>query len=77
MNTETFWWPFTDSTSSAANIPLADREVLLIVFMELIGLALLIWSWRLMGMNQAERRRLFLRSGRIDRDLINPGTRGY
>ena len=76
MNTETFWRPFTAATSGATNIPIADREVLLIVGMEIVGLALLIWSWRLMGLNQPERRRLFMRSGRIDRDLINPRTRG-
>ena len=76
MNTETFWRPFTGATGGATNIPIADREVLLIVGMEIVGLALLIWSWRLMGLNQPERRRLFMRSGRIDRDLINPRTRG-
>ncbi|MDP6284248.1 MAG: hypothetical protein QF696_10415 [Acidimicrobiales bacterium] len=76
MNTETFWWPFTGLASSGTNIPLAEREVLLIVVMEIIGLALLIWSYRLMGMSQPARRRLFLRTGRIDRDLINPRSRG-
>jgi hypothetical protein len=76
MNTETFWWPFTGLAGSETNIPLAEREVLLIVVMEIIGLALLIWSYRLMGMSQPARRRLFLRTGRIDRDLINPRSRG-
>ncbi|MEG3596175.1 MAG: hypothetical protein VX360_03910, partial [Actinomycetota bacterium] len=63
-------------TSGETNIPLAERELLLIVVMEIIGLALLMWSWRLMGMSQPARRRLFLRTGRIDRDLINAKTRG-
>ena len=76
MNTEAFWWPFTGLTSGQTNIPLAERDLLLIVVMEIIGLALLTWSWRLMGMSQPARRRLFLRTGRIDRDLINPRTRG-
>ena len=76
MNTEAFWWPFTGLTSGQTNIPLAERDLLLVVVMEIIGLALLTWSWRLMGMSQPARRRLFLRTGRIDRDLINPRTRG-
>ena len=76
MNTEAFWWPFTGLTSGQTNIPLAERDLLLIVVMEIIGLALLTWSWRLMGMSQPARRRLFLRTGRIDRDLINPRMRG-
>jgi len=76
MNTEGFWWPFTGLTNGETNIPLAERELLLIVAMEIVGLVLLMWSWRLMGMSQPARRRLFLRTGRIDRDLINAKTRG-
>ncbi len=76
MNTEAFWWPVTRLTNGDTNIPLAEREVLLIVVMEIIGLALLVWSWRLMGMNEPARRRLFLRTGRLDRDLIDSKTKG-
>ncbi len=76
MNTDLFWWPLTRLASGGANVPLTERSILVIICMEIIGLLLLMWSWRLMGMSQASRRRVFLRSGRLDRSVIASKTKG-
>ena len=76
MNTDVFWWPLTRVANGDVSIPPTEREALVVVCMELVGLLLLMWSWRLMGMSQASRRRLFLRSGRLDRSLIDSKTKG-
>ena len=76
MNTDVFWWPLTRVANGDVSIPPTEREALVVVCMELVGLVLLMWSWRLMGMGQASRRRLFLRSGRLDRTLIDSKTKG-
>jgi hypothetical protein len=76
MNTSLFWWPLTSAANSDVNVLLAEREVLVVVGMEVIGAVLLMWSWRLMGMAEASRRRLFLRSGRLDRSFIASKTKG-
>ena len=37
---------------------------------EAAGLAALIWWWRRFRLNEPERRRLFLRTGHLGRDLV-------
>lgn len=76
MNTDLFWWPLTSVANGDMNSSLFEREVLVIVCMELVGFALLVWSWRLMGLSDASRRRLFVGSGRLDRELIESRTKG-
>tara|TARA_B110000014_G_scaffold242684_1_gene212481 strand:- start:83 stop:589 length:507 start_codon:yes stop_codon:yes gene_type:complete len=76
MNTSLFWWPLTSAANSDVNVLLAEREVLVVVGMEIVGAFLLMWSWHLMGMTDASRRRLFLRSGRLDRSFIASKTKG-
>ena len=61
VRTEAFWWPF--GSGEVAGVGL--RAVWLLVVMELIGAAALWWSWRRFGLADANRRRDFLRTGRL------------
>ena len=70
-----FWWPFTGFSLNEVPLPVTERPVLLLLVMELLGLVLMLWNWHLMGLNQPDRRQLFLRSGRLDPALTSPRVR--
>ena len=63
-----FWWPFSGS--------LGDGQLLSVqrgaidVVLELIGLGILVWAYRRFRLDEPERRRTFLRTGRLGRDLV-------
>ena len=68
-NPNIFWWP-------VAGISFEDREILLvegtlgqIVLLELSGVLCLIWLFNRFGLSDAERRKKFVRTGRIDRSI--------
>lgn len=63
-----FWWPFTGWTFADKPLPELDRGGLTLV-MEAAGAVALWWWWRRWRLGEPERRRLFLRSGRVGRDL--------
>ncbi|MBW3668462.1 MAG: metal-dependent hydrolase [Actinobacteria bacterium] len=68
--TEVFWWPFFGWSFAGAGLPSAERSVGLVVVQEAAGAVALWWSvgrWRL---TEPERRRMFLRTGRLSRDLV-------
>jgi hypothetical protein len=70
---EVFWWPFSGWTLAGdAPLPSAERG-LWNVPLEIAGLAMLAWAWRRFGMSDAERRRLFVRTGHLDRALVDRG----
>ncbi len=75
MNTSAFWWPFTGFSLNEVPLSVTERPVLLLLVMELLGLVLMLWNWHLMGLNQPDRRQLFLRSGRLDPALTSPRVR--
>ena len=60
--TKVFWWPFSGLGFGDASLPVADRWIANI-FLEMIGIALLVWAWRQFGLDHAERRRQFVRNG--------------
>ena len=62
-STKVFWWPFSGDWGDVA-VPSLDRPVLGVV-MELAGAAMLWWAWRRFGLNDAERRSRFWRSGTL------------
>lgn len=64
-----FWWPFAGASFAGLDLPELSRGPVLVVAMELAGLVALGWSWRRFGLDDAERRRRFLRSGQLDRAL--------
>lgn len=43
--TRVFWWPFTGSSPVDGRIPSLDRPIWLVVALELVGLALLVFTW--------------------------------
>ena len=63
-STETFWWPFAGVTFVDESIPSFTRMPLNIV-LELIGLALLGWMWKINQLSQPANRARFLSTGRL------------
>lgn len=64
-----FWWPVDGGSFGDVAIPAFDRPLVLTVIMEAVGLASLVWAWSRFGLSDANRRAVFIRSGRIDRSL--------
>ncbi len=63
-NTQNFWWPLAGLSFDGANVPSLDRMPLNIA-LELAGLAMLLWMWRINKLNVATNRQRLLRTGRL------------
>lgn len=61
-NTDVFWWPLTGLGFGDDPFPITDRG-LISVGLEVVGIALCVWLWRMNGLGNADRRREFLRNG--------------
>ena len=70
--TATFWWPFFGWRFDGKGLPSLDRPLALTVAMEVVGLLALSWCWARFRLAEPARRREFLRTGRLGRDLA-PG----
>lgn len=68
-DTETFWWPAFGLDLGAGRLPSLERGGVS-VLLELVGLGILVWAHRRFRLGEPERRRHFLRSGRLGRDLV-------
>lgn len=68
-STEVFWWPFLGGDFSGDGLPSASRPLALTVMMEVAGAVALVWFWRRFGLDEAGRRRRFLRTGRLAPEL--------
>lgn len=68
-DTQGFWWPFLGLDWSRADLPEVGRGGLNLVLEGLGGLALW-WMWRRFRLDEPERRRAFLTSGRVGRDIV-------
>lgn len=66
---EVFWWPVLGTDVGAQSLPSVERGLANLA-LELAGLAALVWVWRRFRLHESERRREFLRSGRVGRDLV-------
>lgn len=64
-----FWWPGLGADVGSQRLPSLDRGTADIV-LELAGLVALIWVWRRFRLAEAPRRAVFLRTGRVGRDLV-------
>lgn len=71
---EVFWWPFLGTSFGDGGLPELDRPVAVIVLLELVGVACLVWAWRAFGFERSETRRLFWRTGHLDRVVERPPT---
>ena len=66
--TEVFWWPFLGDIDERG-VPSLDRPVALLAAQEVAGLVALWWVARRFRLGEPERRRQFVRTGRLGRDL--------
>ena len=70
--TEVFWWPFFGAGFPGGGLPSLDRPVGLLVALEVVGGLALVWCHGRFRLGEPARRREFLRTGRLGRDLA-PG----
>lgn len=61
--TRVFWWPFSGDWGDT-QVPSLERGWLNLA-LEALGAAALVWAWRRFGLTDPERRRTFLRTGRL------------
>jgi hypothetical protein len=68
---DVFWWPFFGvDTLGEGGLPELDRPIGVIVVLELVGIACLVWSWRRFGLDDPARRDRLVRTGHLDRSLV-------
>jgi hypothetical protein len=77
MNTQLFWWPITGLSFAGASIPASARPFSLILLLECFGFVAVCWAWRRMGLTSSVRRRLFIRTGRLDREITDPQSKSH
>ena len=70
-DTQAFWWPFAGLAWSDARLPELARGPFDLV-LEALGAAALWWCWRRFRLDEPARRRRFLRTGHLDRDVATP-----
>lgn len=63
-----FWWPFLGRSWSTSELPELGRGGLS-VLLELAGAGACWWGYRRFRLDEPERRALFLRTGRVGRDV--------
>lgn len=68
-DTRGFWWPFLGLSWSHSELPELGRGGFNLV-LELAGAATCWWAWRRFRLHEPERRRLFLQTGRVGRDIV-------
>ena len=68
-DTHGFWWPVFGTAWSSAEIPELGRGGLNVV-LEGVGAAACWWGYRRFRLHEPERRALFLRTGRVGRDIV-------
>ena len=68
-NRQVFLWPFAGLDLGDASLPSVARGWV-DVPLELAGLAVLAWAWQRFRLGEPDRRRTFLRTGHLGRDLV-------
>jgi hypothetical protein len=68
-DTHGFWWPFLGIAWSHSELPELGRGGFDIV-LELAGAITCWWAWRRFRLDEPERRRLFVQTGRVGRDIV-------
>lgn len=72
---ETFWWPVFGPRIEWGSAFEISRGALSIV-LELIAIGVGVWAWRRFGLDDRDCRERFIRTGQLDRDVMNrPGGR--
>lgn len=65
-----FWWPLMGADLTGHSLGLLDRPLAVLVVMEVVGAAALMWCWQAFGLADPQRRRRFVTTGQLDRDLL-------
>lgn len=68
-DTHGFWWPFLGASWSRSELPELGRAAFNVV-LELLGAAVCWWAWRRFRLDEPDRRRLFIETGRVGRDIV-------
>ena len=68
--TAVFWWPAFGLSFPGGGLPSLSRPGLLLVVQEAVGAVAVAWWWRRFHLGDPDRRRLFVRTGRLGRDLL-------
>ncbi len=68
-DTRGFWWPVLGPSWSTSRLPELGRGGFDVV-LEVIGLAACAWGWRRFRLDEPDRRRAFLETGRVGRDIV-------
>lgn len=63
--TDVFWWPFTGTGFADGQIPEWSHLGVSLV-LEVVGIAVGVWAWRLFGLDDPVKRARFVREGRLD-----------
>jgi len=71
--TEVFWWPAFGLAMHGDELPSLARPPVVLVAQEVAGAAALVWWWARFRLSEPERRRRFVGSGRLSRDLAGGG----
>lgn len=71
--TAVFWWPAFGVAPGGDGLPSLSRPAAVVVVEELVGAAALLWWWGRFRLSEPERRRRFVRTGRLSRDLAGEG----
>ncbi len=69
-DTSTFWWPLAGLEFRGDQLPSIERGLFNIP-LELAGIAVLIWAWKRFRLGENKRRSLFVKTGRLGRDLLD------
>ena len=69
-DTETFWWPVLGADFGGGRLPSLERGIGVTLLLEALGLVVLVWAYRRFRLDEPERRRRFVTSGRLSRDLV-------
>lgn len=64
-----FWWPFLGASWSGAPLPELGRGVFGVV-LEVAGAGACWWAYRRFRLDDPERRKVFLSTGRVGRDIV-------
>lgn len=63
-NTKIFWWPFTGAGFVGSPVPSLDRGALNVA-MEIAGVVMLAWLWRINQLSDSDVRTRFARTGQL------------